>query len=86
MIKEEGNRIYLGKIKDYNLEIQDNPIPHFEIIQKHFESWKLILIDWSLLVNDQKRKTTFLYSNQIVKAFNSRTKNNLNHLKQIGTA
>jgi len=36
MIKDEGNRIHVGKIKDYNSEIQDNPIPHFEMIQKHF--------------------------------------------------
>jgi len=40
MIKEAGNRIHLGKIKDYNSEIQDNPIPHFEMIQKHFEFLK----------------------------------------------
>jgi len=40
MIKEEGNRIYLGKIKDYNPELQDNPIPHFYMIQKLFEILK----------------------------------------------
>jgi len=32
MIKEERNRIHLGKIKDYKSELQDNPIPHFDMI------------------------------------------------------
>jgi len=84
-MKEEGNKIQLGKNKDYNLELQDNPIPHFEIIQMLFEILKTDLIDLSFLVNDQERKTTFLYSNQMVKAFNSKTKSSLNHLKQICT-
>ena len=50
MIKEAGNRIHLGKIKDYNSEIQDNPIPHFEMIQKHFEFLKTDF-DWSLFLS-----------------------------------
>jgi len=40
MIKEEGNKIHLGKIKYYNPELQDNPIPHFKMIQKLFEILK----------------------------------------------
>jgi len=40
MIKEERNRMHLGKIKDYNPKLQDNPIPPFEIIQKLSEILK----------------------------------------------
>ena len=50
------------------------------------KSWKLFFIKLSFLVTDQERKTNFLYSNQMVKAFISITKSSLNHLKQIGTA
>jgi len=41
------------------------------------------LIDLSFLVNDQECKTTFLFSNQMVKAFNSRTKDSLNNLNKL---
>jgi len=62
-----------------------NPIPHLRSSKNSLKSWKVFLTDISFLVNDQERKTTFLYSNQMVKAFNSRTKSSLNHLKQINT-
>ena len=42
------------------------------------------MIKLSFLVNDRELKTTFSYSNQMVKAFNSRTKSSLNNkLEQL---
>jgi len=35
------------------------------------------------LIQDQKRKTTYLNSNQLVKVFNARAKRVINQLKQI---
>jgi len=53
------------------------------MIQSTLNSWKTDLNNFSLMINNQERKTTYLNSNQLVKAFNTRAKISLNHLKQI---
>jgi len=68
MFKEEGNIIHLGKSKLKVQKYKTQFYSSLEMIQKLFEILKKKLVNLSFLVNAKEHITTFLYSNQMVKA------------------
>jgi len=62
MIKDQNNL-------DYNIVLF-----HLESIQSLKQSWKTDLKVFSLISNNQERKTYYIYSNQLLKAFNAKAK------------